>query len=93
MATTSPPHAAQPEYYGPNILLEEESFSWYTPSTFYPVRIGEIFESKYQVLLKLGYGSVSTAWLCRDLQYILSPQAERTASLLVTSIGHKNTLP
>jgi serine/threonine-protein kinase SRPK3 len=55
-------------------LLEEESFSWYDPEAFYPVQIGEIFQSKYQVLGKLGYGSVSTAWLCRDLVYvILSP--------------------
>jgi serine/threonine-protein kinase SRPK3 len=49
-------------------LLEEETFSWYDPEVFYPVRIGEIFQSKYQVLGKLGYGSVSTAWLCRDLE-------------------------
>jgi serine/threonine protein kinase len=48
-------------------LLEEETFSWYDPEAFYPVRIGEIFQSKYQALGKLGYGSVSTAWLCRDL--------------------------
>lgn len=49
------------------MLLEEESFSWYTPDTFCPIKIGDILQSKYQVLGKLGYGSVSTAWLCRDL--------------------------
>ncbi|KAE9376111.1 putative CDK4/6 [Stipitochalara longipes BDJ] len=48
-------------------LLEEETYSWYDPAASYPVRIGEIFQSRYQVLGKLGYGSVSTAWLCRDL--------------------------
>ncbi|KFY64875.1 hypothetical protein V496_02950 [Pseudogymnoascus sp. VKM F-4515 (FW-2607)] len=48
-------------------LLEEETFSWYSPDDFYHVRIGEVFQSKYQVLGKLGFGSVSTAWLCRDL--------------------------
>ncbi|GIZ43342.1 hypothetical protein CKM354_000657400 [Cercospora kikuchii] len=58
----------EPEYYGPDTLLEEESFSWYDRRAFYPVRIGEIFESKYEILLKLGYGSVSTAWLCRNLE-------------------------
>jgi hypothetical protein len=31
-------------------LLEEETFPWYSPDAFYPVRIGEIFQSKYQVL-------------------------------------------
>jgi hypothetical protein len=54
-------------------LIEEETFSWYNPDEFYPVRIGEIFQSKYQVLGKLGFGSVSTAWLCRDLMYALFP--------------------
>ncbi|POR37771.1 Serine/threonine protein kinase, putative [Tolypocladium paradoxum] len=49
-------------------LLEEEAFSWYTPEDFYPVRIGEIFKSRYQVVGKLGFGSASTAWLCRDLR-------------------------
>ncbi|OBT61314.1 hypothetical protein VE03_09523 [Pseudogymnoascus sp. 23342-1-I1] len=48
-------------------LLEEETFTWYTPDDFYHVRIGEVFQSKYQVLGKLGFGSLSTAWLCRDL--------------------------
>jgi serine/threonine-protein kinase SRPK3 len=52
-------------------LLEEETFSWYDPEAFYPVRIGEIFKSKDQVLGKLGYGSVSTVWLCRNLMYVL----------------------
>jgi len=28
------------------LLLEEEAFSWYTPESFYPVRIGQIFESR-----------------------------------------------
>ena len=49
--------------------LEEENWDWYKPDLFYPVRIGEVFESRYQVLGKLGYGSRSTAWLCRDLRY------------------------
>jgi hypothetical protein len=63
---------AEPEYYTSDVLLEEESFSWYSRETFYPVRIGQVFKTRYQVLLKLGYGSVSTVWLCRDLQYGLA---------------------
>ncbi|KAL5347497.1 hypothetical protein ACLOAV_007809 [Pseudogymnoascus australis] len=31
-------------------LLEEETFSWYSPDDFYHVRIAEVFQSKYQVL-------------------------------------------
>lgn len=48
--------------------LEEENWEWYHPGLFYPVRIGELLHSRYQVLGKLGYGSRSTAWLCRDLR-------------------------
>ena len=48
--------------------LEEENWDWYKPGLFYPVLIGEIFQSRYQVVDKLGYGSRSTAWLCRDLR-------------------------
>jgi serine/threonine protein kinase len=55
-----------------DVLLEEEAFSWYDPDNWYPVRIGQVLESRYQVLLKLGFGSVSTAWLCRDLRLVLS---------------------
>jgi serine/threonine-protein kinase SRPK3 len=47
--------------------LEEENWDWYSPATFYPARIGEVFRSRYQILGKLGYGSHSTVWLGRDL--------------------------
>ncbi|KAJ3834283.1 hypothetical protein EV361DRAFT_911423 [Lentinula raphanica] len=52
-------------------LAEEENWAWYTPYYFYPVSIGDVLDSKYQVLLKLGYGTTSTIWLCRDLQSAL----------------------
>ena len=48
-------------------LVEEEKWEWYNPEEFYPVRIGEVFKSQYQVVGKLGYGAYGTAWLCRDL--------------------------
>lgn len=76
MATASPPHGisgVEPGYYGTDVLLEEESFSCHNPEAFYQVRMGEMLQSRYQVLVKLGYGSVSTAWLCRDLQYGATP--------------------
>ncbi|KAK4694679.1 hypothetical protein P7C71_g2950, partial [Lecanoromycetidae sp. Uapishka_2] len=53
--------------------LEEENWNWYNLGRFYPVRIGQVFQSRYQVLGKLGYETTSTAWLCRDLtvhQYV-----------------------
>ncbi len=55
------------EVLGNEYRLEEETWSWYKPEEYYPVRIGELFKNKYQVIGKLGLGSVSTVWLCRDL--------------------------
>jgi hypothetical protein len=48
-------------------LVEEEALPFYSPELFYPVHIGEVLNSKYRVLGKLGYGDFSTVWLCRDL--------------------------
>lgn len=33
-----------------------------------PIRIGEVIQDRYQVIMKLGYGAASTSWLCRDLK-------------------------
>ena len=69
----SPPRAsptAERETYGDDVLVEEEIFDWYDPDNWYPVKIGDVYESRYQVLLKLGFGSVSTVWLCRDLMLV-----------------------
>ncbi|BCS04295.1 uncharacterized protein AKAW2_80096S [Aspergillus luchuensis] len=51
----------------PSFLVEEENIPTYKPEKFYPVRIGEVFNHRYQVVGKLGYGSTATVWLCRDL--------------------------
>lgn len=50
-------------------LVEEEDIPSYRAELFYPVRVGEVFASRYQVVTKLGYGTSSTAWLCRDLRF------------------------
>ncbi|GKT78493.1 protein kinase [Colletotrichum tofieldiae] len=63
------PEAEPEEIYGPETQLEEQGFAWYNPDKWYPVEIGQVFESRYQVLLKLGFGSASTVWLCRDLNF------------------------
>lgn len=48
--------------------VEEETLPNYVASEYYPVRIGEIFRNRYQIVGKLGYGTTSTAWLARDLR-------------------------
>jgi hypothetical protein len=51
-----------------SIPIEEETIPTYRPEKFYPVHIGEVFNHRYQVVGKLGYGSSATVWLCRDLE-------------------------
>lgn len=53
----------------PNVKVEEETFPDYLAARYYPVRIGEVFATRYQVVGKLGYGAFSTVWLARDLKY------------------------
>lgn len=48
--------------------LEEETIPGYIKSQYCPVRIGQIFENRYQVVGKLGFGVTSTVWLARDLE-------------------------
>ncbi|OAX77179.1 CMGC/SRPK protein kinase, partial [Emergomyces africanus] len=47
--------------------LEEETLPYYKSEHYYPVNIGDVYESRYQVTAKIGYGSYSTSWLCWDL--------------------------
>ncbi|EFE35053.1 uncharacterized protein ARB_06009 [Trichophyton benhamiae CBS 112371] len=49
-------------------LVEEEELPDYKADRFYPVHLGEVFQGRYQVLGKLGFGSSSTVWLARDLK-------------------------
>ncbi|OGM47747.1 putative protein kinase [Aspergillus bombycis] len=48
----------------------EEELSDYKEDRFYPVRLGEAFQGRYQVIAKFGFGSSSTSWLARDHQYV-----------------------
>lgn len=54
-----------------NQLIEEEEIPDYRADRFYPMRLGEVFEDRYQVLAELGFGSSSTTWLARDLRCLL----------------------
>jgi hypothetical protein len=67
--------------------MEEELVPGYRPSDFYPVKLGEVFNDRYQVITKLGCGVGSTAWLCRDLRYIPRPPLE--IDLCLTAIAEK----
>ncbi|KAL2222339.1 kinase-like domain-containing protein [Thermoascus aurantiacus ATCC 26904] len=55
------------ELVDPSEEVEEETLPTYRAEKHYPVHIGEVFDNRYQVIAKLGYGVTSTVWLCRDL--------------------------
>nr|VWO94649.1 Cytochrome P450 monooxygenase BOT1 (EC (Botrydial biosynthesis cluster protein 1) (Calcineurin-dependent protein 5) [Ganoderma boninense] len=55
-----PPSTASFETLDPSQRVEEETLSWYNPQAFYPVRIGEVFHSRYQVVGKLGHEDIAT---------------------------------
>ena len=48
-------------------LIDEESLPNYVLQRYYPVSLGEVFNKRYEVLVKLGYGRSSTVWLAQDL--------------------------
>ncbi|KAL5049137.1 hypothetical protein BDW71DRAFT_217756 [Aspergillus fruticulosus] len=49
--------------------IEEETLPDYIASRYYPARIGEIFQGRYQIVGKLGFGASSTVWLARDMNH------------------------
>ncbi|KAM5364067.1 hypothetical protein ACJZ2D_011684 [Fusarium nematophilum] len=46
----------------------EEGIAAYQPGGFHPVYIGDLFDDRFKVLSKIGYGVYSTVWLVRDLR-------------------------
>lgn len=62
--------------------FEEERYFRFKPENFYPVKLGDVFESRYQVVAKLGYGTASTVWLCRDLKSVTVPSSFHLAYCL-----------
>ncbi|EEP79335.1 predicted protein [Uncinocarpus reesii 1704] len=68
MAPPVTPLPSSAELLDSSQKIEEERFPNYVAERYYPVRLGGIFDSRYQVITKLGFGAASTIWLCRDIQ-------------------------
>lgn len=52
--------------------IEEETLPHYNARHFFPVQPGKVFSGRYETIAKLGYGSGSTVWLARDLNFVKS---------------------
>ncbi|EFE38193.1 protein kinase, putative [Trichophyton verrucosum HKI 0517] len=70
-----------------NIAIEEEAIPDYKADRFYPVKLGEVFEGRFQVIAKLGFGSSSTIWLARDLRHV-SPHSLCLKYLAVITLSN-----
>ncbi|XP_037051096.1 SRSF protein kinase 3-like [Bradysia coprophila] len=47
---------------------EQEDASQYCRGGYHPIVIGDVFDNRYRVVRKLGWGHFSTVWLCRDIE-------------------------
>lgn len=52
--------------YHPFQLGPSEDLEWYEPGGFHPVHLQDVYDSRYSVVHKLGFGGFSTVWLSRD---------------------------
>lgn len=49
-------------------LVDEEICPGYDSKNFYPAQPGDVLASRYQIMVKVGWGSSSTVWFARDLR-------------------------
>ena len=47
----------------------EEPLKDYMPGGYHPVALGDIFQDRYKIVRKLGWGGYSTVWLAYDQRY------------------------
>lgn len=46
--------------------IEEQSLPFSHRKRYYPVEIGQIFNNRYRIIAKIGFGAYSTVWLAYD---------------------------
>jgi hypothetical protein len=52
-------------------LVDEEVCPDYSSANSYPAKPGDVLTKKFQLLVKIGWGSQSTVWLARDISRYL----------------------
>ncbi|KIL95648.1 cmgc srpk protein kinase [Fusarium avenaceum] len=76
----------------PLIPIEEERTPDYHADRFYPIKLGQVLNKRYQVATKLGHGANSTVWLARDLNRWRWTE-EKYVAIKVNSIGRPSRFP
>ncbi|KAJ3479680.1 hypothetical protein NLG97_g8260 [Lecanicillium saksenae] len=51
-----------------DLLYDQESVHCYHPGGCHPVLLGDVFDGRYKITRKLGWGNSSTVWLAKDTQ-------------------------
>lgn len=62
----APPPASPPSPPPPPGDEEAEPAEDYAPGGYHPVALGDVYDERYEVQHKLGWGVYSTVWCCRD---------------------------
>ncbi|KAH8275595.1 hypothetical protein KR026_011334 [Drosophila bipectinata] len=81
-----PPRSSSNDSYESELASENEEQELkedYCKGGYHPVNIGDLFQGRYHVIRKLGWGHFSTVWLCWDLQ-----QERYVAIKIVKSAPH-----
>ncbi|OJJ44440.1 hypothetical protein ASPZODRAFT_71973 [Penicilliopsis zonata CBS 506.65] len=66
-------------------LVDEEICPDYNSATFYPAKVGETLAERFQLLVKIGWGSQSTVWLARDISRLKWQSEEFVALKIINS--------
>mmetsp|Transcript_3910 Transcript_3910/g.9475 ORF Transcript_3910/g.9475 Transcript_3910/m.9475 type:complete len:1074 (+) Transcript_3910:420-3641(+) len=62
---------------------EDEGEDGYKPGGYHPVKIGEVYNQRYVVIKKLGWGHFSTVWMVKDRQAVQNNRKEQYFALKV----------
>lgn len=63
----APTSSPQPESIPADVLVDEEIVPGYDWKAFYPAHTGELLDNRYELKVKVGWGSSSTVWLAEDV--------------------------
>lgn len=61
--------------------IDKECLSGYRPSSYYPVKLGDVINQSYAVKVQLGFGRSSTTWFCTDQEYDLLTVSSSAADI------------